>query len=272
MLGAMPQRTGLPYVPFAMTDEFLGAWLLRIAEVYGLSLRTLLLRLDALNLPGPLRQPWFALSGDVLHWTALASAFRSSEARIAAMTAPQCHAGTSELGKCLKCLAETVAAGEPRTWSRRWMHPFATACEKHHAWLAPVACQKLREVHNASALFRLTDQLLEQPDVGAGIEMGLMAGAAWLQQFFVSSVRPPDWCNASPSLLAEVVSILAHVMRAECATDYLQKVAPPLLNYVQARDGDWHLASVFLDAVSSYGPSPVWVPHKLYPRRLLLGS
>lgn len=94
------------------------------------------------------------------------------------MTAPQCHAGTSELGKCLKCLAETVAAGEPRTGSRRWMHPFATACEKHHAWLAPVACQKLHEVHNASAPFRLTDQLLEQPDVGAGIEMGLMAGAA----------------------------------------------------------------------------------------------
>jgi len=50
-----------------------------------------------------------------------------------------------------------------------------------------------------------------------------------------------------------------------------QAVAPPLLSYVQARDGDWHLASVFPDAVSSYGPSPVWSPHKLYPRRLLLG-
>ena len=50
-----------------------------------------------------------------------------------------------------------------------------------------------------------------------------------------------------------------------------QAVAPPLLSYVQARDGDWHLASVFLDAVSRCGPAPVWVPHKLYPRRLPLG-
>ena len=32
-----------------------------------------------------------------------------------------------------------------------------------------------------------------------------------------------------------------------------QAVAPPLLSYVQARDGDWHHASIFLDAVSSCG-------------------
>ena len=32
------------------------------------------------------------------------------------------------------------------------------------------------------------------------------------------------------------------------------------------------LVSVFLDAVSCDGPSSVWVPHKLYPRRLLLGG
>ena len=59
MLGAIPRRPGLPYVPSAMTDELLGAWLLRIAELYGLSLRMLLARLDALKMPGPLRPPWF---------------------------------------------------------------------------------------------------------------------------------------------------------------------------------------------------------------------
>ena len=47
MKATAAQHTGLPFVPQPAPDELLGSWLLRVAQLYGQGLTTLLSRLGA---------------------------------------------------------------------------------------------------------------------------------------------------------------------------------------------------------------------------------
>jgi hypothetical protein len=76
---------GLPFVPRRSHDELLGAWLLRVAQTYGLGLREFLARLDAGPHPGIRSPHWFTLNCSSLNFDALAAALRISRAELTAM-------------------------------------------------------------------------------------------------------------------------------------------------------------------------------------------
>jgi len=71
MKATAAQHGGLPFVPKPAPDELLGSWLLRVAQLYGLGLTTLLSRLGARPV-GDARLPhWFAIDGNAINLEAL---------------------------------------------------------------------------------------------------------------------------------------------------------------------------------------------------------
>src|SRR5450755_4044598 len=113
---------GLPFVPQAVPGELLGAWLLRVAELYGVSLHALLTRLAVLPLQRRHALHWFELRRSNLEWPSLAAALRRPAAAISDMTAPRCRPRwPQELGCCAQCLAKAPLSGQAITWQRHWM-------------------------------------------------------------------------------------------------------------------------------------------------------
>ena len=112
MSTAAAQHTGLPFVPPPAPDELLGSWLLRVAQLYGLGLATLLGRLRA-RPAGQARLPhWFAFSGCAVSLDALTAATRFSRFSLATMTPSICKPRWPvELGVCEKCLADVTHTG-----------------------------------------------------------------------------------------------------------------------------------------------------------------
>ena len=78
MSTAAAQHIGLPFVPPPAPDDLLGSWLLRVAQPYGLGLRTLLSRLDAVQ-SGVAHPPnRFAIDGNTISLDARSAAARLS--------------------------------------------------------------------------------------------------------------------------------------------------------------------------------------------------
>ena len=91
MSTAAAQHTGLPFVPPPAPDELLGSWLLRVAQLYGLGLATLLGRLSA-RPAGQARLPhWFAIDGNTISLDALSAAARLSPVDLSAMAPSGCR-------------------------------------------------------------------------------------------------------------------------------------------------------------------------------------
>lgn len=90
MSAAAGHPAGLPFVPRPALNELLGSWLLRMAQLYGLGLATLLSRLGVRPSAVDRTPHWFALSGASINLDALSTATRLPRAQLAAMAPPAC--------------------------------------------------------------------------------------------------------------------------------------------------------------------------------------
>ena len=216
----MVSHAGLPFVPQPVRDELLGAWLLRVAAVYGLGLETFLKRVGA-NATVDGRMPhWFALRGAAVRFDALSAALRVSPADLAAMTPPGCRPNwPQEMGLCRHCLEDAAAAGQPVTWFRRWMHPLSTVCAAHGRWLTPVPTYTLGRVRHAAEFGDLVSRIdsvegppSEEPE---GVDAAL-----WLQELcFASTELRLPWGKTSVQKFIQIVNTVLHVVLSVSVPD-----------------------------------------------------
>lgn len=209
-MSAAAQHAGLPFVPPPAVDELLGSWLLRIAQLYGLGLATLLGRLGVWPGDAERTPHWFALCGASINLGALSAATRLPHAQIAAMAPPACRPRwPEELGACERCLSDAAEAGLPITWRRGWMNPLATACSVHGSWLTPVATRTLARVRHAEDFGSLLcPSAATQTFADDGPDSA--AEALWLQHLG-TKLRPAQfhWGRCRPHHLIRIVDALA---------------------------------------------------------------
>jgi hypothetical protein len=212
---------GLPVVPRPSAGELLGSWLLRIAQVYGLDLHDLLVRLAAVPPASRGSPPWYELHRDHLHTVHLAAALHCCVESIAAMAAPRCdRRWPAELGFCAQCLDEATSAGAPYRWLQRWMHPLALACEKHHSWLQPVTTRRLREIRAIPDIARLPRKTPLWSALEWRRESLLIDSALWLEALVINPVEHhPPWGKTDADDLAKILRTLIHVLMSPAAAD-----------------------------------------------------
>ena len=180
MSTAAARHCGLPFVPQPAPDELLGSWLLRVAQLYGLGLTTLLSRLGARPVGDAHFPHWLAIDGSTVSLDALAAATRQSRVDLKAGAPHRCRPHwPQELGACVTCLAAAAVAGQPIAWNRNWMSLLATMCNIRGTWLTPVAMRAPAGIHHAGDLDRLVEQLAvaQRPDG----EPAAASDAMWLQ-------------------------------------------------------------------------------------------
>ena len=149
MKAAAARHTGLPFVPQPAPDELLGSWLLRVAQLYGLGLKTLLSRLGALQAGDAHLPHWFSIDSSDVSLDVLAGATRVSRPTLATMTSSTCkRRWPEELRARPRCLSDATDAGQPLTWNRHWINPLAAVCRIHGTWLTLVATRMLARVHH----------------------------------------------------------------------------------------------------------------------------
>lgn len=250
---------GLPFVPQAAGGELLGSWLLRIADVYGLSLRSFLSRLGAWPYPGRVLPHWFALRCVDLQLDLLANAVRLSPTELAATEPPGCRRHwPQELGLCLDCLDAAADLGQPHFWSRCWMHPLATVCRLHGTWLTPVAAKDLARIRHATDFAGVADRLRashEQWHVGEGPLDP--TDALWLL---------PPWGRTPVETMLRIVDTLARALMAAHAADRGQG---PLGWCNESRE--WSVSIFTLEGASAQR-SQLTLPARLRHRQKLLNS
>ena len=225
-MSAAAQHGGLPFVPKPAHDELLGSWLLRLAQLYGLGLATLLSRLGVRPITANRIPHWFALSGASLSLDALSQATRLSRAHLAAMAPPACRPRwPEELGACERCLADAAEAGQPITWRRGWMNPLATVCSVHGVWLTPVPIRALTRVRHAEDFGSLlspvgaTQALADDGPNDA-------SDALWLQIFCTKqTLAHLPWGRSRPHELIRIVDALAREVICAAKTDGFASMA-----------------------------------------------
>ena len=168
MSAAAGHPAGLPFVPRPALNELLGSWLLRMAQLYGLGLATLLSRLGVRPSAVDRTPHWFALPGASINLDALSTATRLQRAQLAAMAPPACRPRwPEELGACERGLANAAEAGQPITWSRGWMNPLVTVCSVSGVWLTPVATRALAGIRHAGDIGGVIQQLAVARQLGS---------------------------------------------------------------------------------------------------------
>lgn len=256
---------GLPCVPAPLRDELLGAWLLRVAQLYGLGLAALVARLTFQRHTGSALPHWYALRGAHVDAALLTKALRTSPRELFAMSPPSCQRyWPRELGVCTQCLEQAELDGEPVTWSRRWMHPMATGCAVHRIWLTPVATSTMRRIRQVGE-FR---SCCNQPDGAqkiAGEEPDdLVEDALWLQRRCQqrSSFEAP-WGHSFPEEFSRIADTLARVFMTADA-----RLEPPTLQRFGFRGEPFKIFTV-----EGSGRRLHWIlPSRLRHRQRLLGE
>jgi len=153
----------LPLIPLPRTDEWLGHWLLRIADRYGLSPDGLLHRLNV----HPAQPPYLFTWLHTVKWSASEWQDFARQAHIEihlaqAMQAVVLALGRgSEVGFCPSCVLDAVAGGHPPVWRRAWMDATTTWCEQHRASL--VVCPNVAQLayRTCAAVRRALPQLAQ---------------------------------------------------------------------------------------------------------------
>ena len=215
MSTAAARHCGLPFVPKPAPDELLGSWLLRVAQLYGLGLTTLLSRLGS-RPAGDARLPhWFAIGGSAVSLDALSAATRLPRVDLATMAPSTCRPRwPEELGACERCLAAATDAGQAITWNRRWMNPMATVCGIHGTWLTPVATRTLARVRHAGDLGSMVRHIAAAQAL-LDDEPAWAADAAWLQDLCTArtaahapwgAIRPQDLIRIVEAVAREVIA------------------------------------------------------------------
>jgi TniQ len=164
--------TGLPVVPLAMPDEWLGHWLLRIADRYGLPVATFVHRITAA--PDHVRRfNWLRpAEWEPRRWLALARAVHVDVGIAQSMQAlviPM--ADRTQTGFCPKC----VLCGNAIFWRRSWMEATAVWCSDHGCPL--VAYRTLSELSSRS--YRAAHAVLS---TRAGSLWSDSSGARWTHE------------------------------------------------------------------------------------------
>ena len=220
MKAAAPRHTGLPFVPQPASDELLGSWLLRVAQLYGLGLTTLLSRLGA-RPSGDAHVPhWFVIGGVSISLDALSSASCLSRVELAAMAPPSCRPRwPEELGAGERCLAAATDAGQPITWKRSWMNPLATVCSIHGTWLTPVATRTLAAIHHAGDFGGAVQEVAAEQAL-LDCEHTCAGDALWLQALCCAGtdVRLP-WGRTRPNDLTRIVDRVACAVMSASNSD-----------------------------------------------------
>lgn len=210
MSTAAARHTGLPFVPQPAPDELLGSWLLRVAQLYGLGLTTMLSRLGARPAGDARVQHWFAIDDSNVSLDAVSAASRLPRATLATMALSACRPRWPEqLDACERCLADATDAGQPITWNRHWMNPLATVCSTHGAWLTPVATRTLASVRHAGDFSGVvqhvaaTKRLDDAPTCCA-------SDARWLQDLCTARTTAHlPWGRIRPHDLIRIVDAVA---------------------------------------------------------------
>jgi len=204
------RHTGLPLVPRPAADELLGSWLLRVAQLYGLGLTTLLSRLGARSAGDAHLPHWFAIDSSTVSLDALSAATRLPRVDLAAMAPPSCRPRwPEELGACSSCLADAMDAGQPVTWNRSWMSPLAVVCSVHGSWLTPVATRTQAGVRHAADIGGIVQQVAAA-QARLDNQPGCAGDAKWLQDLCTArtAVRLP-WGSTRPHDLIRIVDAMA---------------------------------------------------------------
>ena len=249
MKAAAARHTGLPFVPQPAPDELLGSWLLRLAQLYGLGLRTLLCRLGALQARDAHLPHWFSIDGSTVNLDALSAAARLSRADLQAMTPLGCRPRwPAELGACERCLAAAAEAGQPITWRRTWMNPLATACDIHGTWLKPVAARTLASIRHGGDFGGVVQRLAMAPQPDD--EPAWVSDALWLQDLCTARAdADPPWGRTR---LQDLIRIVDETAREETRQASVQSVVLELGNSeraglslsIQLRHRQWVMGSV----------------------------
>ncbi|RCW63655.1 TniQ family protein [Pseudorhodoferax soli] len=211
MRTAATRHAGLPFVPQPRPDELLGSWLLRIAQLYGLSLTTLLVRLGTLQTGTAQLPHWFSIDASTVNMDALSAATHLPRSDLETMTPAACRPHwPEELGACERCLTEATHSGESLVWNRNWMSPWATVCNIHGTLLTPVATRRLIRVRCTETLGAAIQSAATAPKL-LDEEPICASDALWLQALCMArtAVRLP-WGRTRPSDLARVVNAVAH--------------------------------------------------------------
>ena len=220
MRAAAARHTGLPFVPQPASNELLGSWLLRVAQLYGLGLPTLLSRLGV-RPAGDDRLPhWFSLGASTVCLDALSAATRLSRVDLAAMAPPDCRPRwPEELGACATCLAAATEAAQPITWSRTWMSPLAVVCTIHGTWLTPVATRTLAAMRHAGDFGGAVQHVAAEHAL-LDCEHPCAGDALWLQALCCADTdaRLP-WGRTRPNDLARIVDAVARAVISASNSD-----------------------------------------------------
>lgn len=257
------QLTGLPFVPQPAPDELLGSWLLRVAQLYGLGLATLMGRLGVRPSTDACTPHWFALSGVSINLDALSTATRLPQSHLAAMAPSACSPHwPEELGACARCLAHAGEAGEPISWSRSWMNPLATVCGIHGTWLTPVATRELARIRHAGDFGALHDAVVATPTL---LDDGpaLVADALWLQHLGSTKafVHQPWGKPRLPNFLRIVDAVAREVISEAGTRDHARRPA------ADGRDGS---VKDFAIAGSAGHSAQISLPTRLRRRQWVL--
>ncbi len=263
MSAAAAQHAGLPLVPQPAPDELLGSWLLRVAQLYGLGLATLLSRLGVRPITAHRIPHWFDLSGASISLDALSKATRLSRAHLAEMAPPACRPRwPEELGACERCLAHAAEVRQPITWSRGWMNPLVTVCSVHGVWLTPMTTRALTRVRHAGDFGSLLSPVAATqalPDDGPDAA----ADALWLQHLGTrQTLVSLPWGRTPPRALIRIVDAVGR--EVICEADSRGNAHRPAAGH---RDG---LVKDFAFAGAAGKPARISLPTRLRCRQRVL--
>lgn len=174
--------TPLPWVVAPHPDEWLGFWLHRVAETYGLRVRDLLAHAGTLSkattAPTWARLPPFGIQ-DLERLSRLLHEPAAWIERMRRLVSPLGR--TTQAGYCWHCLVSDLGAQRAPYWRRDWMDPYAGWCETHRRRLAPVDAGELRQLATARSIGALMASLAATPPAPDGLDRldaAMPAGAA----------------------------------------------------------------------------------------------
>jgi hypothetical protein len=226
-----------PMVPPPLDEEWLGHWLLRVADRYGLRIARLLERTPRFLFP-PRSQPWTGrLECPDEQWAALAYATRREPGLLKAMQAlyfPAERAPERGFGRI--CLAgDLVSPGFPY-WRRHWMDPCYVWCHRHDCMLDPYP--KLTTLGQGA--YGMVAKKLSELAAQGGADHLPDGIPPWIQAVARRACLPGHWYATqggdSRPIVAELLDSIVASICVACYDDDADQELAMLVGAPRARD------------------------------------